>query len=699
VKKSLGILSVLILGIGVAASATAPQVGPAAPQAAPQPVSFDKLPLDFIPNRGEADPEARYYVRTGHYTLWLTQDGLIFDSTKSALPAGRDVTSLDFIGAATDPEIVPVETTSHVVNFIIGSDPARWRTGIETSRAVLYKGLYDGIDLKVYGVEKEVEYDWIVKPGADPGMIEFAYNGNRTARIDREGNLVVGTAFGDIVHRKPSAYQIVNGRKNEVSARFRALEKGAYGFDLGPYDSGAELVIDPAVLLYGTYLGGSKSDGMYSIALVSGAICGAGTTESANFPMRKAYDPSFNGAYDGFIFKLAPDGQSLAFSTFLGGSRDDYIWKMVIDRDGGLLVCGATLSSDFPTVNAYDSTANGGEDIFVAKLDATGRKLVYSTYIGGSKHDEAWSIARSPDGGLVVSGCSNSVNFPVKNAYDSTWDGDWDSVLLKLSEDGEALVFSTYFGGKSFDYINDQAVDAAGYIYVAGGTNSPDLPVKNAFQASCRGKSDGFLAKFSPAGDSLSFATYLGGTHDDMIVGIGLDAQGSILVAGTTYSSSFPIKKAWDATFNGKSDAFIAKFASTGKSLVFSTFLGGGGSDEMEGMALDGDGNIWVSGYTYSTNFPMRNAYDQTINGNCDGFISRLSSTGAALTFSTYLGGSRGDSVDGIAVGTNGEVILMGYTSSPNFPVKNAYDQTWNGADDSFIVKLKVPAGSSSAKR
>jgi hypothetical protein len=327
-RKSVIILSVAALGFtAVFAKLLKGESIPL--QAAAPSVSLASFPLEFIPNQGQADPRARFYARTPQYTLWLTDEGLVFDAERvepqgegwgrgrrgrdivrsSSGAAARDVTRLDFIGASAAPGLVPVEASSHVVNFITGNDPARWRTGIGTSRAVLYRDLYEGIDLEVYGVEKEVEYDWIVGPGAEPGRIRFAYEGHRNARIDADGDLIVGTAFGDIIHRRPRAYQVVEGRRREVESRFREFETGVFGFEVGSYDSRAALVIDPAVLLYSTYLGGSRQDALYySIVDASGAVYSGGISGSPDFPMRRSYDRTLSGAYDGLVVKLAPDG-------------------------------------------------------------------------------------------------------------------------------------------------------------------------------------------------------------------------------------------------------------------------------------------------------------------------------------------------------------------------------------------------------
>jgi hypothetical protein len=683
-KKAAVVASFLIAGFLLVAPMKASRSGEA-PAAG---VSLSSFPLDFIPNQGQVAPEARFYARTPGYPLWLAADGLVFDASAGGR---RDVARLAFIGASPDPGVVPIDSTGHVVNFITGNDPALWRTGVPTSRAVLYKGLYEGIDLKVYGAERAVEYDWVVAPGADPGRIRFAYDGPGSVRIDADGNLAVGAAFGDILHRKPVAYQLVDGRRRKVAARFVETKPGVIGFELGAYDRRAALVIDPVVLLSSTYLGGRADDYVECVAVdTDGAIYVAGDTASPNFPVKDAFDTSISGYVDAFVAKIAADGKSLEFSTFLGGNGSDSVADIAFDRSGALVLCGGTKSLNFPVKNAFDATANGGADFFVTKLDAAGRKLLYSTYIGGSKDDFAVAVTPNADGTIFVSGETLSWNFPVKSAFNRKNSGNHDAVLLKLSKDGKGLVFSTYFGGSGEDWVEGQDVDAGGCPYIVGCTYSSNLPVKDAFQSAYRGKGDVFLAKFGPSGALLS-STYFGGAGLDDVAGIRVSAKGSVTMAGHTDSNVFPLKNAWDKTRNGLADVFVAQFAPSGKSLVFSTYLGGNGNDYSSRVDVDAAGNIWVAGKTTSKDFPVKSAYNPGLSGGMDVFLARFAAGGEDLTFSTYLGGHDDDLANDFALGTDGSVTVVGHTYSANFPVKNAIDPTWNGGADGFVVRLKVP--------
>lgn len=694
-KTSAPLISVIILGLSIAAPQAASNDSEAAIAARPASdrMALESFPLEFVPVLEPSATGARFCAMTPGYALRLAPDGLSFDSTA---PGAREVTSLRFVGASLDPELIPAEPSRHVVNFITGSDSSRWRTGVPTARAVLYKGLYPGIDLKVYGVGREVEYDWIVAPGADPARIRFAYEDHGSARIDGDGSLAIGTALGEIRHRRPAAYQVVDGRRNPVPAAFRETEPGVFGFEVGAFDPRSELVIDPAVLLSSTYIGGGKNDHFDCMAVdASGAIFAAGSSESSNFPLKNALDTTISGLGDAVIVKVAPGGKSLEFSTFLGGNGADSISGIALDRDGSLVVCGSTKSNNFPVKKAFDASANGGADFFVARLDGAGRRLLYATYIGGSKDDYASGVHPGADGGLFVFGGTASSNFPVKNAFSRKNSGDRDAVLLKLSKDGKSLAFSTYYGGSGEDWIGSQAVDVKGHPYIVGCTYSSNLPVKDAFQSAYRGQGDVFLAKFAPGGGSLVYATYFGGPGLDDAGDISVSAEGSVAMAGRTDSNVFPLKNAWDKTRNGVSDVFVAQFAPSGRSLVFSTYLGGNGYDYTSRVDIDADGDVWVLGKTTSKNFPVLNAYNPGLSGAMDGFLARFAAGGQKLTFSTYLGGHDDDRASDFARGADGLVTIVGFTYSANFPVKNAIDSSWNGGSDAFVVRMKVPAAAS----
>ena len=405
---------------------------------------FGNIPLYFIPNKGQMHENALFCAKTPRYNLWLTKEGLVFDSMKKAeikaahpAPSGhpsqegnhafshsphspktrRDVSRLIFLKANKNPLVVPGEPTAHRVNYLKGSDKSKWHNGIPTSRAVCYKNLYKKIDLKVYGAVKQIEYDWVIKPGGNPADIRFQYQGVNNVSIDENGNLAIETTFGQWSHKKPLAYQVLSmepgaGSKEAVDVTFKKLGNNCYGFNVGDYDRDRELIIDPMVIAFSTYLGGSSADYLNGMVIDgTGAIYVTGDTVSSDFPTQDAYQGTLAGAGDVFVSKLSYDGKSLVFSTYLGGSGSESAIDIVLDSSGNIYIGGSTSSTDFPTVNAFQAANAGEDDGFAAKLSADGSSLLYSTYLGGSQYDYIYAIAISGSG-EICHRCHLQQRFP-----------------------------------------------------------------------------------------------------------------------------------------------------------------------------------------------------------------------------------------------------------------------------------------------
>jgi len=363
-------------------------------------LDYGNIPLYFIANEGQVHKQALFYSKTPRYTLWITQEGLVFDAIKKAdsdsrpqgpedrnvpqeLTSKRDVSRLVFLGANKRVRVESEGLTEHRVNYFIGKDPTKWKTGIRSSKAVVYRDIYEGIDLKIYGTEREIEYDWVVNPGADPKSIKFKLNDVRGTRIDDGGNLVIETEFGEILHKKPESYQVIEGKKIEVESEFIKSGEDTYTIRVEKYNRDYKLFIDPLVLVYSTYLGGGNSDRGYGIAVdSSGNAYVTGYTCSTDFPTSSAYDSSLGAYIDAFVSKLSSNGSTLIYSTYLGGGgNDDVGLGIAVDSSGNAYVTGYTCSTDFPTPSGYDSSYNGGyDDAFVSKLSSDGSTLIYSTY-------------------------------------------------------------------------------------------------------------------------------------------------------------------------------------------------------------------------------------------------------------------------------------------------------------------------------
>jgi hypothetical protein len=464
---------------------------------------------------------------------------------------------------------------------------------------------------------------------------------------------------------------------------------------------------DEADLVWSTFLGGSSPDQDLTLAVDnSGNAHISGYTQSADFPTTAgAIGHGHNGGGDVFVVKLYSEGSSLEYATFLGGAGDEKGRGIALDGTGYIYVVGFTTSPDFPTtVGAFDTTHNGGMpwgDTFVVKLDPVAGLLEYSTFVGGSAHEAGNSIAVDETGSAYISGFTASSDFPVTaGVYDGSYNGGsaWGDVFLaKLNPTGSVLDFATYLGGSADDEGNRIALESLGGVYITGKTFSGDFPTSaSAFDVSHGGHLDAFVAKMNATGSALEYSTFLGGGGEDVGNGIALDDSGCAYVSGYTASGgTFPTTiGAYDRTFNGGyHDAFLCKLNPEGSNLVYSTFVGGGGSDDGYNIILDDSSNVYQIGWTTSGNFPTTpDAYDNTFAaGSDDVFVVKLNATLSALYYGTYLGGEERDGGYGIARDDSGYVYLAGPTKSPDFPTTvGAFQTVHGGFWDAWVAKLDM---------
>ena len=553
-----------------------------------------------------------------------------------------------------------------------------------------------------YGNQRQLEYDFIVTPGADPKIITLGFEGADKLEVDTHGDLVLHTDGGNIRFYKPLIYQEVKGRRQIVPGSYSVNQK-RLGFQVGAYDGTKPLVIDP-VLAYSTYLGGSGIEESRDIAVdAAGNAYVTGHTTSTDFPtanaLQPAHDPSF---WDAFVAKLDPTGSALVYSTYLGGNGFDFAGGIAVDGTGSAYVTGETSSTNFPTLNALQPTKaspeQDGRDAFVARLDPSGSALIYSTYLGGTQNDTGSNITVDAAGAAYVTGSTISADFPIANALQPSYGGGGgDAFVAKLTPTGSSLLYSTFLGGNNADNAYGIAIDTSDHVYVTGNTGSSNFPTVNPIQPIFGGGSllnqDAFVARITPSGNALVYSTFLGGNELDQGWGIAADASGHAYVVGRTQSTNFPTANALQSAYGGGFlDAFVAHFDSTG-SLIYSTYLGGSGRDDGFAIAVDSSGNPYVMGSTGSLNFPLANALQPTFGGgNSDAFVTKLNASGSAFEYSTYLGGSgdEGPAVVGIAVDPSGSAYLAGITDSDNFPIANALQSTRSGSTDSFVAKIGV---------
>jgi hypothetical protein len=678
-------------------------------------------PLIFEPNQGQTDELVKFLSRGRGYTLFLTADEavLALRSRQSSLPASL-VFRMKLVGADPKALVSGLDALPSTSNYFIGNDPKKWRTHVPNYAKVQYKNVYPGVDLIYYGNERQLEYDFVVAPGADPRSIALAIAGGEAGgqplsqpfvQIDRNGNLVVQTEGGKVHLRKPVVYQpsqqegrptFVDGSYVLSTSRIQdpksefADREYEVRFEVAAYDHTKPLIIDP-VLSYSTYLGGSQDDGGNGIAVdSSGNTYVAGSTLSADFPTETPLQGTCGGcdigATDAFVAKLDAAGSSLVYTTYLGGSSSDQAFAITSGSWGTVYVTGRTYSNNFPTVNPVQPAIGGSADVFVARLGTTGSTLVYSTYLGGSSGEQGLGIAFGPSGNVYVVGSTLSKNFPLASplqaACVSCNAGDPDAFVTKLNAAGSSLVYSTYLGGSGSDEARSVAVDSTGNAYVTGLTYSNNFPLASPLQPAYGGVEDAFVSKMNSSGSALVYSTYLGGTSRDEGRSIALDSSGNAYVSGWTTSNDFPTANAVQSTYRGGQDAFVAKLDGAGATLAYSTYLGGTGADQGSSIAVDSSGQAYVTGYTTSTNLPLANPLQPTYGGNQDAFVSKLSATGVALVFSTYLGGHDVDTGTGIAVDSAANPYVTGATFSNDFPTASPLQAATGGGYDAFVTKL-----------
>ena len=620
------------------------------------------MPLSFEANRGQTDPQVDFMAQGRGYQLFLgvheamlvVQDRSTKHAAGGSIPAAA--LHMKLRGASEDRKAAQgLEPLSGRKNYIIGNDPAKWQRGIPLFGKVQYAGVYRGVDLIYYGNQQQLEYDFVIAPGADPAEIDLELGGARNLRIDDQGDLLVAVGSGEMRFHRPVAYQGEARDKTLVEVGYRLAGNGTVGFSVGDYDTSRELVIDP-ILVYSSFVGGESFD----------------------------------------------EGNGIA-----------------VDAGGNAYIVGTSLSTQYPlTPGAISSMAPG---VVVTKLNSAGSALVYSTFLGGTAigfTNEGFAIAVNGSGQAVVTGKTASPDFPTTaNAYDKTCGTDGacnnnfsDAFLTELSADGSALVYSTFFGGSDTDQGFAVAFDGRGSIYLAGAVASFNLPVKSAFQPTCGGNefggcADGFVAKFDPTRSgaaSLAYSTYLGGNGTDSAMGIAVDRRRNAYITGSTLSPNFPTTAgAFDLTcgadgqcddVNSSSpgpDAFVTKLNARGSALVYSTFLGGNGTDLGASIAVDRAGQAYVTGAVQSTDFVTTpTAFRQTLNGIQDVFITVFNAAGSSVTASTYLGGFASESGTGIALDRNNNVHIVGTTDSNDFPTTPDRVLNYLGGEDPFIVKM-----------
>ena len=719
------VLRIMLLCTIVLGACASPALPPSAdPQAD---LAAGQRPTAFMPNPGMWDEAVRFrtlgtagVISFGLHEVLLPlatsgQARVLLDGLRKAdMTAAPEPAQLRlrFEGANPAAAVVGADRLAGVVNYFIGSDPTRWHAAIPTYASVVYRELYTGVDLIYRSGEGALKGAYIVAPGADPGQIRWRYEGATGVKLS-QGELLIGadpaSASVALVERRPVAWQIVAERRTAVSVRYLMHRDGSIGFSLGRYDPTAPLVIDPT-LDYSTYAGNVACQGSYHMALdTANKVYLTGIADTRNPPTGGAC--AEQKYYDIFVTKLDPALTGVnqhIYTTFIGGRDFDLADGIGVDAAGKAYLAGYSGSDNFPTtVSALLPTFKGGHfDGVVVQLSPTGT-IQYATYLGGSNFEEVFSASVSSAGLVAVTGFSSSTDFPTTaNAYQRTLHNSdaFVSVLDPAQSGNASLVYSTFFGGTKGD--EGYAVELMnGLIYLAGTTNSTDLPlvnpVQNALHGAVNGYGDTFAAIFDSSrsgSDQLRFSTYLGGSDAmDLPWGVTADGAGNVYVVGLTASTDFPTTTVSSPYGGGGMDGFLAKIDPVTPRLVYSRYVGGNGKDGLRDIAVDGQGNAHVAGGSGSTNLVLPRAIQATNRGGAaaefsylgegDALVATFDSTGAMI-FGTFLGGTGGDIATGLALDTAGNVYVAGGTKSTDLVTVNPYQATNAGGFDSFVARI-----------
>jgi len=655
------------------------------------------LPLAFERNLGQSDRAVDFVSRGRGYTLFVTPHEAVLRLRDAATPL-----RLRWLGAAAAPALTADRPLAGERHSFSGADASGWRRHIPAYGQVRYAGVYRGVDLLYYGARGQVEYDWMVAPGSDPAQIRMEVTGAAEVGIDAQGGLQLRAAEQTLTLPAPTIYQNTAAGKRSIAGGYQLYEHHQVGFWLGVYDPALPLIIDP-VLMYSGFLGGAGAERAMRLAVDgNGNVYLTGQTASADFPVTAgAARVTNSGGSEAFVAKFDPAG-ALVYVTYLGGAGSERGNAVAVDAGGAAYVTGNTDSTNFPvTLSAEQHAYAGATDGFVAKLSPDGSNLVYSTYLGGSAQETANAIAVDSTGAAYVGGGTISANFPVTNgAVQTVFQSlpndkgitEADAFVTRLSADGSTLLYSTYLGGKDGEAVFDLALAADSDAVVVGGTKSVNFPATaGAVRQGFQGfPEDGFVTRLSADGSALVFSSYFGGNGWDSINGVALDGAGNICLAGVSASSNLPVTPgAPQRNYGGgRSDGFVAAINAAGNTLLYTTYLGGSDVDQVNGVALGANGTLLVAGETSSADFPVTRALQGARQGGQDAFVARINSAGTALDWSSYWGGDGDDSAAAVVRGSSGKFYLAGTTASADFPVVDAVQTRYGGDSDAFLLAL-----------
>jgi hypothetical protein len=651
--------------------------------------AMSQLPLRFEENRGQWDPSVRYTARAGGYNLRLTDHGV-------ALPLDGKAVRIDLVHSSSAPVIEPLDRMVTATNYLVGNRQ-NWHTGIANYSRLRYHDIYPGVDIIYYGTRNQVEFDFLLAPGASPDAIRFDISGADQVRLNSQGDLAITAGGAEVLQKLPAIYQ--DGRR--IAGHYTLLADNQAGLVVDSYDRARPLVIDP-IITYSSYLGGSGQDQITAIKMApSGLLYVTGFTNTGDMPaLSGAFQLQNNGNTDCF-FAVMDSHQNFALTvfTYLGGSNNDQALALDVDAAGFAYITGFTDSTDFPLVgDSFQTTGGTTQDAFIAILDPHFSNLTYSTFLGGATDLESGNgIAVGPNGWIYVVGTTRSTDFPVTDsAYAPVLYGTQDAFITVLDPTSTNLVYSTYLGGELTDDGRAIALDSKGKVYVAITTNSTQFPLEGpGYRQNLQGLLDVALAvlDITQSGEpSVTYTTYLGGSDLDEVRALALDANNNVILTGYTFSTDFPITSgtAIQRNMAGNGDAFISVVNPSDPThfLVYSTYFGGSQGEVAYDVKPDASGNIFFTGYTLSPDLFTVNAPQPGTGGGIQFFAASINPRipgKQGIVFCTYLGATGTYVGRNITIGADGTIYVAGYGQN-GLPANNGYN---GGQSDGYLVAFK----------
>lgn len=623
----------------------------------------------------------RFVMLRRDSATFFTQTGFAFalaDARRRASTPAKGWGLRCTLVGAREGSLRPENEQRARVHRFVGATRA---TDVPTYARVVWEDVHPGVDLLAEPSRGGLAYRYILSPGAKVSDLVMRWEGAIAVRAIDEGRaLEIETGIGMLAVRGLRAFAIHGDQRVELAVR-HVVHGDSVGLEVDGWDGRVPLVIDPTIA-WSSYLGGAGDDQGNALAVdASGSAWITGYTVSTDFPTTGGLDTTLSGS-DAFVSKVSASGV-LLWSSFLGGLQNEAGQSVVVDPSGNAFVAGYTSSTDFPSSGGFQTGSGGGYDAFVSKVSASG-VLLWSSFLGGSGAEEAMATAADGAGNVFVAGYTTSTNFPSSGGFDTSLGGTQDAFVTRVSSSG-TLLWSSFLGGSAPEQLYGVVADPSGAALLSGSTESPDFPTTSGLDTVMDGTHDAYVTKVSPSG-TVVWSTFLGGSAGDEGRGVALDSAGNALVTGTTSSADFPTPGGFDTTLGHVADAFVAKLNAAGV-LVWASYLGGGSLDEGRAIAVDGVGNVIVTGLTESTDFPVSGAFQKTKGALADAYVAKVSGSGALL-WSSYLGGSSVDGGFGVGVNGSGDAFVAGFTQSSDFPSAGGFDTTRGGLQDAFVTKL-----------